>query len=123
MHVTIELAVGLMTSRYRAVVASIADGIPATICLPTRKAPRQIPKSIQLLAVKSSIMPCHTMIVRTCPSEVITIAKFHMSKPRVDRFQGFDRWINSLSGAVSIDDWLRPASKGSMLDVAEYGLK
>ena len=104
-------------------VASIADRIPASIGLPTRKASCHVPKCIQLLGVKSSIMPRNAAIVWALTAEVIMVAEFSMSNPRVDRFYGFDMRIDSLSKSVAVDDWFWPASTRPVLDVAEYALE
>ena len=104
-------------------MASIADGIPAGIRLPTRKPPCQISKCVQLLSIKSSIMPCHAPIIWAFTAKVVIVAEFLMSKPCVDRFQRFDWQIDSLSNAISIDDWFRPANLGSMLEVTEDALE
>ena len=123
MHITVKFALHLMTVLHWAMVASIADRISASIRLPTRKASCQIPKSVQLLGVKSSVMPRNAAIVWAFAPKKMVIAEFFMSKPRVDRFQGFDMRIDSLSKTVSVNDWFWPANVRSMLDATEYALE
>ena len=123
MHVTVEPTIRLMTSRHRAVVTGVADRIPAGIRLPTRKAPRQISKSIKLLIIKSSIMACDAAIVRACAAKVVIVTELRMSKPRIDRLHWSDGRIDSLTAGIPIDDWLWPGSMRSMLSIAEDTLK
>ena len=123
MHITVKLALLLMTVLHWAMVASIANRIPASIGLPTRKASCQIPKSIQLLVVKTSVMPRNAAIVWAFTAKVIVVAEFLMSKPSVDRLHGFDMRIDSLSKTVSVNDWFWPANVRPMLDITEYALE
>ena len=123
MHITVKLALYLITILDGAMVASIADRVPASIGLPTWKASCQISKSLQFLRVKSSVMPRNAAIVWAFTAKVVVVAEFFMSKPCVDRFHGFDKRIDSLSKPVSENDWFRPAKVRTMLDVAEYALE
>ena len=123
MHITVKLALHLMTVVHWAMVASIADRIPASIGLPTRKASCQIPKSIQLLGVKLSVMSRNATIVWAFTAKVMVVTEFLMSKPRGDRFHGFDMRIDSLSKTISVNDWFWPANVRPMLDITEYALE
>ena len=123
MHITVKFALHLMTVHHWAMVASIADRILATIRLPTRKASCQIPKPIQLLGVKSSVVPRNAAIVWALTAKVIVVAEFLMSKPRVDRFHGLDMRIDPLSKTIPVNDWFWPANERPMHDVAENALE
>ena len=81
MHFPIELAMILVTGRDRAMVASVANRIAAAIRLSTREAPRQIPQSVQLLAIQVPIMARGAATVWTFPTEVVVVTEFHVSKP------------------------------------------
>ncbi len=81
MHVVIELAMCLMAGRDRAMVSSVADWIPAAIRLSARKPSCQVSKSVQLLAIKSTIMARGATRIWAYPTEVVIVAKFLMSKP------------------------------------------
>ena len=123
MHITVKLALLLMTVLYGAMVASITYRVFASIRLPTRKASCQIPKSIQLLSVKSPVVPRNAAIVWAFTAKVIVVAEFLMSKPRVDRFYGFDIRIDSLSQTIPVNDWFWPANLRPMQDITENSLK
>lgn len=81
MHFPIELAMSLVTSWNRAMMASVADRIAAAIRLSTWEAPRQIAQSIQLLAIQVRIMARGAASVRTFPTEVMVVTELHVSKP------------------------------------------
>ena len=123
MHITVKLALHLLTFLHGAMMTSIADGISARIRLPTRKPSCQISKSIQLLSVKSPVMPRNAAIVWAFAAKVIVVAEFLMSQPRVDRFHGFDMRIDSLSKTISINGWFGPAIVTQMHGVIENALE
>ena len=122
-HIKAKLALPPLTVLRRAMVASIADRVSAGIRLATRKASCQIPKSIQLLRIKSSFMPRHTAIVWAFTAKVIVVTEFLMSKPRVDRFHGFDVRIDSFSMTIPVNDWFWPANMRPMQDITENALE
>ena len=123
MHIIVKLALLLMTVLHWAMVASIADRIPAGIRLPTRKASCQISKSVKLLSVKSPVMPRSAAIVWAFAAKVMVVAEFPMSKPRVDRFQWSDMRIDALTKTIPVDDWFWPADVRQMHDVPENALE
>lgn len=122
-HIAIELAIRLVASRHGAMMASIANRIPTSVRLPARKPACQVAKSIQLLAVESTVMARGAAIVWAFPAEVMIVAVLLMPEPRDDRFDGSDGRIDPLTEGVSEDDRLRSSHVGPMLDVAEYALE
>lgn len=123
MHVAIEFAIRLVTSRHGAMMTSIANRIPTSVRLPARKAPSQVSESIQLLAVESTVMARGAAIVRAFPAEVVIVAVLPMSEPRDDGFHGSDGRVDPLTEGVSEDDRLRSGHVRPMLDVVEYALE
>ena len=123
MHVGIELAIRLMTSRYGAMMTSIANRIATSVGLPARQAPRQIPESIQLLGVESAVMAGGAAVVRAFAAEVVIVAVLPVPEPGDDRFHRSDGRVDTLTAGVSEDDGLRSGHVGPMLGVAEQALE
>ena len=123
MHIIVKFALLLMTILHWAMVAGIADRIPAAIRLPTRKASCQIPKPIQLLGVKSPVMPRRAAIVWAFAAKVMVVAEFPMSKPRVDRPQWSNMRIDALTKTIPVDDWFWPGDTRQMHNIPENTLE
>lgn len=70
-----------------------------------------------------SVMSRSTSIVQAFATEIVVVAEFLFSQPRVDRLDGFDGGIDSLADGVPIDGWPRPGDVGSMLCIAEDALE
>ena len=119
MHIGIELAIRLMTSRHGAMMTSIANRIPTSVGLPARQAPRQIPKPVQLLGVEAAVMAGGAAVVRAFAAEVVIVAVFFVPEPGDDGFHRSDGRVDPLTAGVSEDDGLRSGDVGPMLGVAE----